>query len=162
MFSVEEIKHISKWAAQECSWQISGELSVSQLVDAVLEAREWELPITPTHIIRLGTVIAPAWNHDRFRLTGVVVGSYVAPGYREVPRLIDNLIEVQEQLSPTEFFKEFEEIHPFRDGNGRTGAILWNWLEGNLEGSLTKLQFPPNLFADSRRVGIQLESEDIA
>lgn len=43
------------------------------------------------------------------------------------------------------FYFEYEEIHPFRDGNGRTGKILYNYLLG----SLNDPQMPPNFWGIS-------------
>lgn len=45
-------------------------------------------------------------------------------------------------LSPAMAYKEFEEIHPFSDGNGRVGKILFNWLLGMLH----EPAMPPNFF----------------
>jgi fido (protein-threonine AMPylation protein) len=35
-------------------------------------------------------------------------------------------------VSASEFYQEFETLHPFNDGNGRVGAILFNLLNGTL------------------------------
>lgn len=34
-------------------------------------------------------------------------------------------------LSAKQFFIEFEKIHPYNDGNGRVGEIIYWWMAGN-------------------------------
>jgi Fic/DOC family len=54
------------------------------------------------------------------------------------PQLICRNLEIlldaayKEWVTPEEFYQRFEEIHPFFDGNGRVGAIIYNWLKGSL------------------------------
>ena len=35
-------------------------------------------------------------------------------------------------ITPEVFYQRFEEIHPCHDGNGRVGALLYNWLQATL------------------------------
>jgi fido (protein-threonine AMPylation protein) len=44
-----------------------------------------------------------------------------------------------------QFYYEYENIHPFRDGNGRTGKILYNYLLGTLDNP----KMPPNFWGSS-------------
>lgn len=71
----------------------------------------------------------------RYRSTGVRVGDYVAPRAADVSGLMFELLEwwnsEAEQLSPVLssaiLHYRFEAIHPFADGNGRTGRALSLW-----------------------------------
>ena len=87
----------------------------------------------------IGKMIEPLKNVLGWRRCGVRVGSRICPDYHEVPRLLVELFET-EGLSPLEFYKQFELIHPFIDGNGRTGKVLYCWLLGRLNHPV----FPPN------------------
>lgn len=145
------IKRLVAWAAIECEKQRSGERSVSWMVDgwalaAQHQASEGE--VTPEFIIKLGKTVEPRTNQNKWRQVGVQVGNNVKPQWHEVPRLMDNLIEAWNRISSDEWYREFEEVHPFRDGNGRTGNILWNYHRDTLEPRT--LDFPPDFWGDKR------------
>jgi Fic family protein len=75
------------------------------------------------------------------RLVNVRVGVHVAPNYFEVPRKLTALIRWynsnKDKYNPiivtAYFHAKFEEIHPFIDGNGRTGRLLINWMLKNYD-----------------------------
>lgn len=46
----------------------------------------------------------------------------------EIHRLIKQLLQAQFVLSADEFYWNLMEIHPWDDGNGRVGALVWNYL----------------------------------
>jgi len=52
---------------------------------------------------------------------------------------MDRWLENLSAMEPLEAYKEFEYIHPFADGNGRTGKIILNWLSDTLRTPF----FPP-------------------
>lgn len=64
--------------------------------------------------------------------TSLAEAAYIPPAPANVPGLMDNLIEYinDESVDPiTKAYvahSQFVEIHPFRDGNGRVGRLLWS------------------------------------
>lgn len=129
-------------------WLVDGIERVAWMLDAWLAAIELIKRgngISVDDILLFGGLIEPVKNAGGFRQCGIRVtnSQRVFPKWDDVPRLIDALLEQQRVMSPLEFYKEFELIHPFRDGNGRTGKILLNWLN---ESMLAPVFPPPDLF----------------
>lgn len=64
--------------------------------------------------------------------TNVRVGSFQAPHYSEVETMMENWLlsmDYPENVDPKAAHRAFELIHPFVDGNGRTGRMLMWWHE---------------------------------
>lgn len=64
----------------------------------------------------------------------VRVGHHKPPrGSAMMRHWVQQIIDNEDQLSPWAQHKEYETLHPFMDGNGRSGRALWLWRMGGIE-----------------------------
>lgn len=98
--------------------------------------------INLTELVELGRTMEPSKNSYGLRRCNVTVGPYVMPHWQSVLGRLTVLLAHQETYASFDFYREFLEIHPFEDGNGRVGKILLNWKNGSLQSPI----FPPNDF----------------
>jgi len=72
----------------------------------------------------------------KYRKVQVFVGGSIPPKAEEVPKKMESLIKwysknkknIHPIILAIYFHSEFEKIHPFVDGNGRTGRLLMNFI----------------------------------
>lgn len=162
LFGDKQLKVVA-YCAEEVRRQMDTPLHVGYMIEA------WELawaktvmypsPITVELVEAIGLNVEPNENRYGFRHVDVRVGFDVKMRWQDVPRAMVNLCEAWTErridgfnhpeageVGPAErFYFEFEQIHPFRDGNGRTGKVLYNAIKGTLDAPV----WPPNFWGSS-------------
>jgi hypothetical protein len=73
-------------------------------------------------------IIAPGHKlRDQYGLD-VRVGDHIAPrGCPEIRTSLETLLDDLDLKDPWQTHVEYETLHPFTDGNGRSGRAIWLW-----------------------------------
>lgn len=93
-----------------------------------------EEDITASYLIDIGRIINKNINEINFFRTAPVFilgAEHIPPDATEVPRLINELLYTSFKSDDflhdlADFHIRYERIHPFSDGNGRSGRVLMN------------------------------------
>jgi len=90
-----------------------------------------------------GIIMDRLWPQiaGRYRSVDVVVGGRVCPPWALVQAAMDEWLSMYHTMEPKQAHISFEHIHPFRDGNGRTGRMLMWWQETQLAQEPTLIEF---------------------
>lgn len=97
--------------------------------------------------VKLGRLIKAIKGEDAFEYSLPLIWRKdikVKTSFETVMRLQDN-DDSYDRMPAVMAYYNFERIHPFADGNGRTGKIILNWLNGTLAAPV----MPPNFFSCS-------------
>lgn len=129
------LERIASIAAKECVRQQVGLGQLGQLLGAYQYAFRHASDMHSNllfYIRAINSIIEPA-NNGNFRRVAVRFPDFsTAVDAKEIPEAMSRLVEVsiaaQQANMQDRWIKDFLDVHPFVDGNGRTAWILRTWL----------------------------------
>jgi len=118
---IEDIKDIHELPKSEKAWDYINKINTLTKND-----------ILNVHAIIMEDLLWDDRYVGNYRDVNVTVGGRTCPPHYIVPQLMDVWIgnmRFWQDIDPMNCHVQFEHIHPFVDGNGRTGRMLMWWHE---------------------------------
>lgn len=102
--------------------------ATSEQVDALEKFVNLEQPTVDDLVAYVEAVQPGAELRDKPWVKGVRVGSYIAPlSGPYIRAALESLLQDTIMMDPYETHIEYQKLHPFTDGNGRSGRALFLW-----------------------------------
>lgn len=91
--------------------------------------------------VRIGAKRIPMIN-SKGKVEFAIWGGTLAPfGGKDIPLKLQSILDAMEQEGTYKTHVAFELLHPFTDGNGRSGRAIWAWQMYKKNGCLPDIGF---------------------
>lgn len=120
-------------------------IAESNLIEGINSVNDWDIDahkvLLSESILTVSDIKAFVWMitpnaplRDRLGMN-VSVGGHIPPmGSPDIRDALDLLLQKinNNELTPFEAHCQYERLHPFMDGNGRSGRAIWAWHMKNI------------------------------
>lgn len=114
--------------------RVPGDLQIAREMVATQEFVNCDYPTVKLLCAFVATVTSPALHPGLLRnkpRMDVRVGLHrPPPGCPEIEVALETILRNLNKLTSFQAHVEYECLHPFTDGNGRSGRVLWLWMQG--------------------------------
>ena len=146
MFSPSHMK-IVEYISEEVRRQQRGPEQVYWMLEAWQQAQYDRTHLgsrVPIGVLSSWGMLVERYSNRKGFRTGELVEPPGTAMAIEIHSKLSDLLYGIHEMPAADAYYQFEKIHPFNDGNGRIGKILYNYLLNSLDVPT----WPPNFFGD--------------